>query len=104
MYRYTVRCEFTAGDPDVIHRWLAWLNDPHIADVIKGGASGAEIVKMAAENPTYEIRYRFPDRAEFDRYRVEFAPALQAEGLAMFPPEQLGMVYHRSDGEVVLEV
>ena len=63
----------------------------------------AEVVKMAGEFPAYEIRYRFPDETAFQRYQTEFAPALKAEGLALFPPDQLGMTYQRTDGQVILE-
>ena len=104
MYRYTVRCQFNGTDPEVIQRWLAWLNDPHISDVMKGGSAGAEVVKMSDELPTYEIRYQFPDLAAFQKYEAEFAPALKAEGLELFPPAENGMIYHRTSGEVVLSI
>lgn len=101
MYRYTVRCEFTFKNDDVIEAWLAWLRDPHIADVMRGGATAAEIVSMAGELPTYEIRYQFANRRDFEHYQKEFAPQLRDEGLSLFPATQLGMVYSRSDGEVI---
>ena len=101
MYRYTVCCQFTKNDPSVIEKWLAWLHDPHIADVMKGGATGAEVVKLAGEVPTFEIRYQFSSQAEFAKYEAEFAPNLKSEGRALFPPEELGMVYSRTNGQVV---
>ncbi len=100
MYRYTVRCEFHGNDSELVQRWLDWLRDPHIADVMRGGARGAEIVKMTADCPTFEIRYQFASREDFDRYQAEFASALREEGLEKFPLEE-GLVYSRSDGEVV---
>ncbi len=101
MYYYTVRCEFHGNDPQIIDRWLSWLRDPHIADVVAGGALDAEVVKMNSVTPTFEIRYRFPSRQAFDRYQAEFAPGLKTEGLRLFPPDALGLVYSRSDGEVI---
>jgi hypothetical protein len=101
MYRYTVRCEFPRNDRLVIESWLDWLRDPHIADVMKGGASGAEVVAMSGEMPAFEIRYRFDSKADFDRYQREVAPKLREEGLQLFPPEQLGVDYSRTDGEVI---
>lgn len=101
MYRYTVRCEFRGEDTSVIDRWLAWLRDPHIADVMRGGATGAEVVRMAGEVPAFEIRYQFASHADFLRYESEFAPALKAEGLQLFPTEENGMVYSRTNGEVI---
>ena len=101
MYRYTVRCEFTKGDQEVIERWLAWLREPHIADVMKGGATASEVVLMSGDPVTYEIRYQFASQADFEKYEAEFAPSLRDEGRSLFPPQQLGMVYSRSDGQVV---
>ncbi len=101
MYRYTVRCEFTFQNDEVIEAWLAWLRDPHIADVIKGGATAAEVVCMAGEVPTYEVRYQFANPKDFEHYQEKFAPQLRDEGLSLFPAAQLGMVYSRTDGEVI---
>lgn len=101
MYRYTVRCEFTLNDRKVIERWLGWLRDPHIADVMKGGATGAVVVQMAGEPSIYEIRYQFASREDFEKYESEFAPALKDEGRTLFPPDELGMVYSRSHGHVI---
>ena len=100
MYRYTVRCEFHGNDRQTVEKWLAWLRDPHIADVMKGGATGAEIVRMAGAIPAFEIRYQFASKADFDRYQTEFAPGLRDEGLQLFPPHELGLAYSRTDGEV----
>ena len=102
MYRYTVRCEFCQEDAlETVNRWLNWLREPHIAEVMQGGATAAEVVKMSAKVPTYEIRYQFASRQEFEQYQSESAPRLKAEGLQLFPPEALGMVYSRTDGEVI---
>lgn len=102
MIRYTVRCRFTGDDPAVSRRWLDWLRETHIADVIVGGAVGAEIVRMTADIPTFEIRYRFATAADFARYLSEHAPSLRADGLKEFPLE-LGLEYSRTDGEVIFE-
>ncbi len=101
MQRYTVRCQFTGQDPVVIERWLAWLRDPHIADVMAGGATGAEVVKMSDQVPTYEIRYQFASEADFQTYLSQHAPSLRDEGLKLFPPEELGLSYSRTDGQVI---
>lgn len=101
MYRYTVRCEFHGDDPELVERWLGWLREPHIADVMLGGATGAEVVKMSADIPTFEIRYQFGSREAFERYERDFAPTLRDEGRQLFPPDQLKMSYQRTDGQVV---
>ena len=101
MYRYTVRCEFTSGSSRTVEAWLTWLRNLHLSDVLRSGASSAEIVEMSGEHPVYEIRYQFPCRADFEKYLNEFAPALRQEGLSLFPPDQLGMKYSRTDGFVI---
>ncbi len=102
MYRYTVKCTFTTDDPELVDRWLAWLKDPHIADVIGAGASGAEVVRMNCDRPSFEIRYRFPTKRVFEKYIAEHALRLRDEGLRLFPLEA-GLEYERTDGEVVFE-
>lgn len=95
---YTVRCSFT--DPDVAERWLAWLRDPHLQDVLDAGAASATVVRLDGEPLTLEARYVFADRAAFQAYERDHAPRLRAEGLAAFPLE-LGLTYSRSVGDVV---
>ncbi len=97
-YRYTVRCQFT--DAAVADRWLRWLEHQHISDVMHAGATAAEIVEMNADLPTYEIRYEFSTRDDFDVYLRDHAPALRDEGLQRFPLHW-GLQYSRSDGQVV---
>lgn len=101
--RYTVACTFT--DPEVATRWLAWLEDGHLADVCAAGAESAEAVRMDGDSAngdtvTYEARYVFPSRAAFEAYERDHAPRLRAEGLEKFPLD-LGLTYRRSVGEAV---
>ncbi len=96
---YTVGCSFADAAEDVPKRWLAWLRDEHIADVMQAGVVSAQIVAMDADIPTFEVRYRFPDRATFDTYVSEHAPRLRDEGLRKFPLE-LGLSYSRTVGEL----
>ena len=98
MISYTVRCEFT--DECVSQRWVAWIRDEHIQDVIGAGAMSGEIVRMDGDAIVYEVRYRFADRAIFDSYIANHAPALRDEGLNRFPLG-LGLSYTRTVGEVV---
>lgn len=95
---YRVRCTFT--DPEVAGRWLRWLHDEHLQDVLDAGASTAEVVRIDAEQVVLEVVYRFADRAAFARYEAEHAQRLRAEGLARFPLS-LGLTYARTTGEVV---
>lgn len=98
MLSYTVAVTFT--DPALVEDWLLWLREGHIADVVAGGATGAEIVQMESPPHTFEVRYRFPSREVFAAYERDHAPRLRAEGLRLFPVEK-GMSYRRSVGMVI---
>jgi hypothetical protein len=96
---YTVSGTFT--DQAVADEWVAWLRDGHLADVKRGGALDAEVVRVDGAELVYEVRYHFASREAFSRYEREFAPALRAEGLAKFPAAR-GVTYRRSTGDVVV--
>lgn len=91
---------YTLPDANLADEWLAWLRGGHIADLLAGGATVAEIIAIDQPPLTYEVRYRFPNRQTFERYEKETAPRLRAEGLKRFPPEK-GITYRRTVGEVV---
>ena len=100
-FAYTVSCTFT--DPAVADAWTQWLRDEHLADVCAGGAVAAEVVRLDGTPLRTEVRYRFADRAAFERYEREHAPRLREEGLRKFPLE-LGLTYSRSTGELVASI
>jgi hypothetical protein len=98
---YTVSATFT--DPRVADEWVEWLRDGHVAEVLAGGAIGAQIVDLDAGpdgSRTLEVRYHFPSRESFERYERDHAPRLRADGLARFPAER-GVTYRRSVGTVI---
>lgn len=97
---YTVRCTFT--DANVADEWVAWLRDEHVADVCRGGAESATVVRLDGDPITLEVRYRFPSRDAFDAYERDHAPALRDEGLRRFPLER-GLRYERSVGTIALD-
>jgi hypothetical protein len=100
MISYTVRGTFK--NREVSERWLSWLVDGHLAEVLEAGAVGAMAIKLDGEPPVIEARYLFASRESFDAYLRLHAPRLRAQGLALFPVE-LGLRYDRSVGEVVAE-
>jgi len=102
MVRYSVACRFTGGNQEVANRWLAWLRDGHLQDVLDGGATSAEVVQIDDTVPHFEIHYRFATRESLDHYLKAFAPRLREEGLAKFPLV-LGLEYRRSTGVVCFE-
>jgi len=78
--------------------WLRWLREGHIAAVLAGGASDAEIVQLDEPPLSFEVRYHFASREAFARYERDHAPQLRAEGSKRFPE---GITYRRAVGTVV---
>jgi len=70
-------------DTDVAEEWLHWMKAEHIPDVMATGMFlDNRICRVLAEEEggvTYAIQYTAADMATFERYKVEFAPRLQAE-------------------------
>jgi hypothetical protein len=94
---YTVAVTF--ANADLVEPWLRWLRQGHIAEVLAGGATSAEIVALDAPANAFEVRYRFPSREAFQGYERDLAPRLRAEGLRLFPVEK-GVQYRRSVGVI----
>ncbi len=99
-YTVSARCDSDA----TARQFVSWLVGGHIEGVIRGGATAAAVVMLnpGPEAQTVEVRYRFADRASFERYERESAPALRAEGLERFG-EGSGIAFSRSVGEVCHE-
>lgn len=102
MVSYVVRIAF--AERAAMLRFLAWLRDHHVADVIAAGATGADLVQLDDAH-VIEARYRFSSREAFARYEREEAPRLRAAGLAELG--RLGIAgdavtFTRASGEVVL--
>ncbi len=92
----------TLPDQTTADRWLAWLRDGHIAEVMAGGATSATIIQFTEPPLTFEIDYRFPSAATFAEYERDHAPRLRAEGRQSFPPEN-GIVYRRTTATIIDE-
>jgi hypothetical protein len=82
--------------------YVRWLQDGHLQRVLESGAIWAGIVRV--EQPAsplqVESRYVFPDRPAFEKYLLETAPGLRAEGLERFPPSS-SVSFERRVGTVV---
>lgn len=91
-------------DEPTAREYVGWLQDGHLAAVITGGATSAQIIRIqSGSDPIQlEIRYLFPNQQVFDRYVAEVAPALRADGVRRFPPER-GIRFERKSGVVVGE-
>lgn len=98
---YTVTATF--ADAALAEEWLRWLTGGHIAEVLAGGATDAEMIELDGPQRSFEVRYHFPSREAFAAYERDHAPRLRAEGLRLFPVER-GVTYRRSVGVVVQSV
>ena len=96
-FRYTVQATFE--DLEVAREWVDWLVEGHCAEVRKGGATNAQVVRIDGEGIVLEVRYDFPDRATFERYEAEHAP--DSGRMAWPVPRRAGYQYARTCGEVV---
>ena len=70
-------------------QWLQWMQDIHIPQVMETGMFTAyRLLRLIGDEDsggvTYAVQYTAPDMVSYDRYRTEFAPALQAEHTAAF--------------------
>jgi Domain of unknown function (DUF4286) len=78
IYNVTVKIDRAVAD-----EWLAWMLDVHIPEVMNTGLfTENHVLKVLVEDPeglTYSIQYYCKSMADYEKYRDEFAPALQAE-------------------------
>lgn len=80
--------------------YVAWLWAGHAQQVLAGGATRAEVIRITEppSPPRVQTRYVFQSRAAFDRYLAQFAPALRAEGIAKWGDR---VSFVREVGEIV---
>ena len=72
--------------------YIAWLRAGHLQEVIEGGAREARLLELKespmGEGADAEIEvesvYIFSSEEAFARYEIDSAPALRAEGIALF--------------------
>ncbi len=77
LYSVTVSVE-----PAIHDDWVAWMRDVHIPEVMATGCfSENRMLKvLSTQAPgelTYSIQYTCSDMKTYERYRDEYAPALQ---------------------------
>lgn len=86
MIHYTVMCDV---DAEVADAWLSWLVEIHIPDLLETGCIATAEVTRLEEPPSergsrFAARYTSPDRATWERYLSDHAPALRADHLERF--------------------
>jgi hypothetical protein len=76
-------------DPSIHEDWLQWMKTKHIPDVLATGMFTENrflrvLSTEEGEGFTYSIQYTALSMEHYERYRAEFAPALQAEHTARY--------------------
>src|SRR5688500_720674 len=83
IYNVTVNIDYDAHD-----EWLYWMQTVHIPEVMNTGMFiEAKIARIMAEEEggkSYSIQYLCENMAMYERYRDEFAPALQHDHSSRF--------------------
>lgn len=70
-------------DPSVHEEWLAWMKNDHIPEVLATGLFVENrIMKVLnteeGEGFTYSIQYTLKSMEDYEKYKSDHAPALQA--------------------------
>lgn len=78
IYNVTIKIEFSVEE-----EWLQWMKEVHIPHVMSTGLFIAnQVYKVLVDDEdgaTYSIQYQCRNMNDYEKYRDEFAPALQAE-------------------------
>ena len=102
-FHYSVTA--TLPDEPTAARFIDWLADGHIADVVEAGAERGCVVRLdpTDEAPIrVEARYEFASRAAYEAYSAGPAVALRAEGVEKFG--DAGVAFERRTGEILASV
>lgn len=65
--------------------WLGWMEEVHIPDVMKTGCFLSYALQEVMDPPpqegsfTFNVQYKCESMADYERYRDEFASALQVD-------------------------
>lgn len=89
LYNVTLTLEHEIHD-----EWLDWMLHHHLDQVMATGMFLERRLSrlLVPENPdhvTYTAQYLCESQEKLDRYRSEFAPALQADGIQRFGDKML---------------
>jgi hypothetical protein len=87
MIFYNVTCHM---DQAIAEAWLGWMLETHIPEVMATGCfTEYKILKLLTqahddEGVNYAIQYSAPSLQDYERYRDQFAPALQQQTKAKY--------------------
>ncbi|MGD1944815.1 MAG: DUF4286 family protein [Croceivirga sp.] len=96
----------TINIDDSVHgEWLEWMKNKHIPDMLATGKfTHAKMTKVLVEEDmggtSYSIQYTCIDRPTLERYYIENAPAMRADGQKRFANK---FVAFRTELEVITQ-
>ena len=93
----------TLPDDATLETYINWLIDGHVQAVIDGGAASAQVNRLEPNDRgerRVESRYAFPDRAAFETYERDTAPALREDGIQRFGSIE-GVSFERATGHTI---
>ena len=75
-------------DESVEQEWVKWMNEEHVPDVMATDCFVSNRMLKVLDSPnegvTYCMQYIAENTEKYERYKTEFAPALQADALQKF--------------------
>lgn len=84
IYNVTVNIE-----NDVREEWLTWMKDVHIPEVVGTGCfTEGKMMRILADEDSggtsYAIQYSCPSMEIYEKYRAQYAPAMQQKALEKY--------------------
>ena len=75
-------------DPAIEQEWLDWMQRVHVPDVLRTGCFTDchihKVLEVEGDEPVYVLQYRCASFDDYQRYRTQFAPALQQDHTARY--------------------
>src|ERR1700689_4656908 len=85
----------TLNVDDSIHfKWLEWMQKEHIPEMLSTGLFTGyrmcRLLDVEDEGSTYSVQYSCHSLIEYNKYKEEYAPHMQQEGVKRFQDKFLG--------------
>ena len=78
-----IYCVTITIDGDIESEWVDWMMRIHVPDVVRTACFSEcriyKVIDSDAADPSYVMQYHCRSLEEYQRYRDNFAPALQKE-------------------------
>ena len=80
--------------PEIHDEWLIWMRNEHIPEVLCTGLFVAHkmlrlLTEAENDGSTYAMQYFLNDLDDFETYRIEYGPKLQAKSFEKFGDKML---------------